>query len=117
MTVSASAFAERTSLFQRVEGRDALRDQYLNQYDDVSNPPQHFLVKLPANHVLTNVEVKSPGNTICGIADYNYRTQTFKIMGYSLETDEQGCEVHLTIRNQQNRQDYKPVYQIEQVGT
>jgi hypothetical protein len=118
LTFAAPAFAARSSLYETVQGLDALKDQYLNQYNDVSNPPQHYSVKLPADHILLNVEVKSPdGNTICGISDYDSRNQTFKIMGYSLETDEQGCEVHLRILNRRNRQEFKPVYTIEQIGT
>lgn len=121
MTLAIPAFARNGEVDQQgylhVEGMDALHDQTINQYDDVEFPPQHYLVKLPQGYKLSAVDVVADGDAICGLSDYNSRTQTFKIHGYDLETDAGSCDVKLSIWDSNARKYIKVTYNIYQVGT
>jgi hypothetical protein len=61
--------------------------------------------------------VVSNGSNICGVSAYDSKTQTIKIDGFYLETDEIGCEIILSIDKQKSRDVIKVTYSIEQVGT
>lgn len=101
-----------------VSGMDALSDQHINQYDDgVENPPQGYRVTLPKGYTLQAVDVESGGSAICGVSSFNSRTQTLTIDGFSLETDETGCTVILSIYEKATKSVRKVRYEIEQVGT
>src|SRR5689334_12135365 len=117
LALGSSAYAKQIHgiEYYEVSGKDALQDQSINQYGDEQNPPQGYLVSLPKGYTLKAVDVVSNGNTVCGVSAYDYRKQTFKIDGFSLETDEQGCEIHLTILQDHTNRELKATYTIDQV--
>src|SRR4051812_34307220 len=93
---SFSAFGAQKGKYLVVSGADALQDQQINQYDDVDNPAQGYLLTLPPGYRVASVDVESGGSSICGVSAFDYKTQTLKIDGFSLETDEVGCTVILS---------------------
>lgn len=113
----AFAKVEDKNGLEYVTGESALQDHYINQYDDVDQPPQGYVVTLPKDYYLMAVDVDGGDSAICGIEDYKYGNPTFKISGFSLETDEQGCTVTLKIGKKGSEEVQHVKYSIEQVGT
>jgi hypothetical protein len=100
-----------------VTGEDVLQDQQINQYDDVNEPPQGYVVTIPDGYTLNSVDVDGGDSAVCGIKKYDYKNQTIEIYGFSLETDEQGCTVILNIGKKGSKEVKNVNYYIEQVGT
>lgn len=112
-----AANAAKRSDYLTVEGAEALKNQAINQYDDVDHPPQGYIVKLPAGYSLQAVDVVANDRNICGVSAYDSSTESFRIDGFSLETDGIGCEVILTIFDKKSKKGVKVTYEIQQVGT
>lgn len=120
LLVSVLAFAEIKNGFTVLKGDEALKSQTLNTYSDDENfgALKGFVVTLPAGYSLQAVEVKSgEGSNICGVTEYSYKTQTYKVQAMSLDTDTEGCTVTVTVYDKKNKKDLKISYYMEQVGS
>lgn len=118
MLLSTTAYAKHNNgYFLKVSGMDALKNQGLNQYDDVNNPPQAFDITLPKGYSLSATDVDSGGVSICSVTSYDRSAQRLTIEALEIETDAGACVVTLTIFRAADKKEIKVQYSIEQTGT
>ncbi len=76
LMIAANANAKKVDgvEYMVVKGEEALKDQGINQYDDVTDPAQGFLVTLPEGYALQNVDVQGNGSTLAPLSQAATRT-------------------------------------------
>ncbi len=114
---SFAARAEKDDYYQDVTGEDVLSDHYLNQYDDVTNPPQAYRIRVPAGYSLIGADVKSDGTAVCGVSEYSVKNKTLKFKAFDIETDSGSCTLTLILLETKTEKEVKAKYEIVQVGT
>jgi hypothetical protein len=116
-SLSVHADAAQGERLAKVSGESVLEDHYLNQYDDVNDPPQGYRVEIPEGYRLLYYATPDDGNGRKCSVTLDRPGRAILVEAHYLETDEPGCYAFLIFFNNISGRQKTVSYYITQTGT